>query len=109
MAEIVPQNGMPEIQGSITGSELRYVYRNWDAIGETNRLHFYLLGEETVPPWEQDDWRAMWEGYRQHRSEKADRVARERVVAQPRRGFLARGRGRATVATGSNEGHDDDV
>jgi hypothetical protein len=82
MKEIVPVNDL-QPRGSITGSELRYVYRNWSAIEPTKRLHFYLGGEEVLPPWAQEQWRDLWDQYRRHRDEKADRTVRQRAVGSP--------------------------
>lgn len=41
-----------EGNGSITGSELRHIYRNWHRF--KNNVYFWHLGEAVSPPWEQD-------------------------------------------------------
>ncbi len=39
-----------------TYSELRYVYKNWDKLQATGRIHFYIQFEEVPAPWLATPW-----------------------------------------------------
>jgi hypothetical protein len=65
----------PAKDKSFTGSELRYIYRNWNGIVDKQlgsnlqaRTVFYLAGNSCQPPWDSDP--KQWEKYRVHREQK---------------------------------------
>ncbi|WP_421595497.1 hypothetical protein [Rahnella sp. PD4] len=49
---INPDENKPEKNRSITGSELRHIYRNWQKF--KNNVYFWFEQTPVSPPWEQD-------------------------------------------------------
>lgn len=55
-----PDTGLP----SVTGSELRYLYRQRNHRSLHKKVHFYLNGKETCAPWVRNP--ALWKKYNPH-------------------------------------------
>lgn len=47
--------------GTITASELRYIYRNWDRL--RGRVIFYRDGRVVDAPWEDSESSHLWNAY----------------------------------------------
>ena len=60
-----PSRGAPQTEKhrSITGSELRWVFRNKDKQEVQDNIQFWFENQPCSPPWEDDQWKALWEGY----------------------------------------------
>lgn len=84
----------------ITGSELRYLYRNWDELKKKNKVLFYLKEYEVPAPWENKQVDAtlkklavdakcesyldesLWKDYAQVRAKRKEAEAKAQEEAQ---------------------------
>ncbi|PHM40081.1 toxin [Xenorhabdus mauleonii] len=55
---------------SITGQELRWIYRNRENGNVANKIQFWLDEKPIVPPWEIEKWKSLWEDYGNSRKDK---------------------------------------
>jgi hypothetical protein len=55
-----------------TGSELRWIYRNRQDPRVAARLQFWQDMQPCFPPWEQPQWRRLWQTYRPTPTAQAD-------------------------------------
>ncbi|PHM45053.1 T3SS effector protein EspK [Xenorhabdus mauleonii] len=47
----------------VTGSELRWLYRNRNHPNLKRKVQFWFQGEPSVPPWEREESKEVWQNY----------------------------------------------
>ncbi|PHM30342.1 hypothetical protein [Xenorhabdus innexi] len=63
MRYVVKKIKYAEGKTDITAHELRWIYRNRNNINVQNKIQFWLNGQPTSPPWENDEGKMIWRLY----------------------------------------------
>ncbi|CDH34623.1 hypothetical protein [Xenorhabdus bovienii] len=63
MKSVVKKESYISDKTSITAHELRWIYRNRNNPKVKQKIHFWLDGEPSMPPWERPESRELWKEY----------------------------------------------
>lgn len=84
---------------SITGSELRYIYRSRDDPNMAGVVQFWKNGNRVAPPWVTD--KPLWDGYKPKSSGRV--LSTSRTIAAPNEAIAARVSRRASAIARDSE------
>lgn len=57
----------------ICTSEVRYIFRTWNQLKDTGRLHFYKDFQQCLAPWESSTYMNTWEGWADYAIDRVEK------------------------------------